>query len=439
MKLITKLTIFNTASKLAIVVLFVFLLPSLVDEIVSAYTNRYLQQQRDKVVQEVNKNGVDYYLQGQESYGSYTMLKEEYISLEPYNNSVVRDTIETSLRVVENDTLTYRVLKHVFTANKSNYLLEVGKTTATISEFSQPLQRLALFVLVGLIFMTILLDLLYTRHLLKPLNRIIFSRIVNARFPFRENTAPVSTTTTDFAYLDKSIVGLMEKIKDAFDKEREFTSNASHELMTPVSILQNKLENLMVQANVAEETQDKISGMMITLNRLKKIVRSLLLISRIENDQYVKGDTVDISKLVCEVVNELADRAEAKNLKIDVELPNRLEVQGVNHELIFLLFYNLVNNAIRYNREGGAICVKADNSGYRTSVSVEDTGMGIRPEDIHSIFNRFKKSHRSSEEGYGLGLSIVKSIADYHMLQVTVDSVMDKGTVFRVTFPEVPS
>ena len=110
MKLITKLTLFNTVSKLAIVLLFVFLLPSLVNRIISEYTNRYLLQQKEKVIKEVGKNGIDYYLQGQESYGSYTMLKEEYISLEPYLNASFRDTIETSLRVVEEDTLTYRVL-----------------------------------------------------------------------------------------------------------------------------------------------------------------------------------------------------------------------------------------------------------------------------------------------------------------------------------------
>src|SRR5665647_1623392 len=112
MKLLTKLTLFITLSKLLIVVLFVILLPLLVNSVSFQYTNYYLGEQKKKVLAVIQKNGVDYYLQGDSAYGSYTMLKEEYISLFPAGNQRVRDTIETSQRIVENDTLNYRVLTH---------------------------------------------------------------------------------------------------------------------------------------------------------------------------------------------------------------------------------------------------------------------------------------------------------------------------------------
>ncbi len=436
MKLIAKLTLFNTVSKLAIVLLFVSLLPLLVNEILSQYTNHYLRQQKEKVLAEVQQKGIDYYLQGQESYGSYTMLKEEYISLEPDANATYRDTIETSPRVIEDDTLSYRVLRHVFETSKKRYVLEVGRTTGTIGRYSQPLQRLALSVLTGLIFFTLLIDLVYTRIILKPLNTIISRRILNARFPFKDAAPPVKTSTSDFVYLDRCLVDLMKKIKDAFDKEREFTSNASHELMTPISILQNKFENLMVDGDVSEEIQEKILAMMNTLNRLKKIVRSLLLISRIENDQYAKTEKINIYRMIGEVMEELSDRVEAKNLKLTIDIPLNMEVSQVNHDLIFQLFYNLINNAIRYNKENGSISIKAKKTHQGACmVTVEDTGIGIHREELDTIFNRFKKSRRSSEDGYGLGLSIVKSIADYHSLDIQVSSVLEEGTTFIVGFP----
>jgi signal transduction histidine kinase len=228
----------------------------------------------------------------------------------------------------------------------------------------------------------------------------------------------------------------MKKIKDAFDKEREFTSNASHELMTPISILQNKLENLIVESDVTEDMQEKILGMMNTLNRLKKIVRSLLLISRIENDQYTRSETINIYRLISEVMDELTDRIEAKRLHVELDIPAHLEVEGMSHDLIFQLFYNLINNAIRYNKDDGNIRIKAQKGGRDGwIVSVEDTGVGIHEEELHLIFNRFKKSRRSSEDGYGLGLAIVKSIIDYHSLNVKVDSVVEQGTTFCVEFP----
>lgn len=436
MKLFTKLTLFITLSKLAIVVLFVLLLPLLVNNVASEYTNYYLREQKKKVLKAINGNGINYYLQGEASYGSYTMLKEEYISLEPDTAGTLHDTIETSRRLVEEDTLTYRILRHVFNYDKKNYILEVGKTTATISQYNRPLQRVALYVLIGLIILTIVIDLVYTRLVLRPLGLIIRTRLVNRKFPFKEHLPLIKTTTSDFKYLDHALIELMGKIKEAFDKEREFTSNASHELMTPISILQNKIENLMVDSDMDEELQQKVSGMMKTLNRLKKIVHSLLLISRIENDQFARSDKVNIKTLIEEVMEDLEHRAASRGLHIKIELPSDMIVPQMNHDLIFQLFYNLINNAIRYNNENGAITITAQRTpGAPMTVDIKDTGVGIPPEELDTIFNRFKKNNRSASEGYGLGLSIVRSIAQYHNIRIDLRSEVDKGTVFSVIFP----
>jgi two-component system, OmpR family, sensor histidine kinase ArlS len=103
-KLSSKLVLFITGSKLAVVLLFIISLPFLVDGIVSEYTNYSLRRQQDKVVQIVQKKGIDHYLQGEDSYGSYTMLKEEYIALEPAGPGQPVDTIKTAQRVIEQDT-----------------------------------------------------------------------------------------------------------------------------------------------------------------------------------------------------------------------------------------------------------------------------------------------------------------------------------------------
>jgi signal transduction histidine kinase len=437
LKLFTKLTLFITLSKLAIVVLFVLLLPLLVNRVASEYTNYNLREQKKKVLKAINSNGIDYYLQGENSYGSYTMLKEEYISLEPDSTGIFRDTIETSRRLVEGDTLNYRILRHVFAYQNKHYILEVGKTTATISQYNRPLQRVALYVLIVLIILTILVDLTYTRLVLRPLGTIIRTRLINTRFPFKEHAPPVKTTTSDFQYLDHSLLALMGKIKEAFDKEREFTSNASHELMTPISILQNKIENLMVDSEMDEELQQKLMGMMKTLNRLKKIVHSLLLISRIENDQFARTGAININSLIKEVMEELEHRAASRDLQVQIDIPPSIVIPHMNHDLIFQLFYNLINNAIRYNKEGGTITITAlPTPGASCTVNIEDTGIGIPPDEIDTIFNRFKKANRTEGEGYGLGLSIVKSIAQYHNIRINVQSTAGKGTGFSVVFPQ---
>ena len=436
MKLFTKLTLFITLSKMVIAILFVLLLPLLVEDIAFRYNDYYLKEQKKKVLQVVWKNGIDAYLEGEESYGSYTMLKEEYISIEPAGKDSLPDTIATLQRVVESDTLTYRVLSHVFAYHDKRYMLEVGKKTATISQYNRPLQKVALYVLFGLIILTTLVDLIFTRLLLRPLGVIISSKLVNRRFPFKEHIPPINTTTKDFRYLDDSLIELMGKIKEAFEKEREFTANASHELMTPITILQNKMENLMADDAPDEELQKKIIGMMKTLNRLKKIVHSLLLISRIENDQFPKNDQLSPDILLKEVMGELEHRLEEKQLSFNSHLSAAIVLHHLNHDLIFQLLYNLLNNAIKYNTSGGQITVNDQLvPGESYQLHIIDTGIGIPEQEISTIFNRFKKGVSTAGEGYGLGLSIVSTIAHYHHIKISVSSTVNVGSAFIVSFP----
>jgi two-component system sensor histidine kinase ArlS len=435
-KLLTKLTLFITLSKMLIVVLFVLLLPLLVSLVSFQYTNYYLGEQKKKVLSVIKKNGVDYYLQGDSAYGSYTMLKEEYISLVPAGISYVPDTIETSRRIVEEDTLNYRVLMHELTYRDNKYILEIGKTTATISQYNNLLQRFTLYILIGLIVLSILVDLVYTHVLLRPLGKIVRTKLLNRKFPFKEPLSPVKTSTSDFKYLDSSLIILMEKIHEAFDKEREFTSNASHELMTPISILQTNIENMMMEDGISENLQEKISAMMKTLNRLKKIVHSLLYISRIENEQFAKMDTVNIHDLMSEVMEELSHRLETKSIRFTNNISPKVNLKLVNHDLLFQLLYNLINNAIRYNKENGSIHLTDHYApGEPYILFIKDTGIGIRQEDLATIFNRFKKSGQTEGEGYGLGLSIVKSIALFHGFDIKVSSEFGKGTLFSITIP----
>ena len=437
MKLISKLTLFITLSKLAIMLLFVLTLPYLIGGIARTYTDYYLRQQQTKVLDVVARNGVESYLQGEESYGSYTMLKEEYISLEPIAKDFSIDTIYTDERIIEKDTLKYRVLTHSFPAENGTYLMEVGKTIDTIDQYNRPLQRIATYVLLGLILITLVIDLFYTRYLLRPLGEIIRSKISNRKFPFNENSVPIRTSTTDFRYLDNSLISLMQQIHEAFEKEREFTANASHELMTPIGILQNKIENLMGEPEVTELVQERLIGMQRTLNRLKRIVHSLLLISRIENEQFSKKESIPAAELFRDVMEEISHRLSEKEIGFEMSISDQVILSNINRDLLFQMIYNLVNNAIRYNKANGSIRISDRvNRDGSYDINITDTGIGIPEEDIGTIFNRFKKANLSEDgAGYGLGLSIVKSIADYHHIKIGIISEISKGTTFTIFFP----
>src|ERR1700710_832006 len=167
---------------------------------------------------------------------------------------------------------------------------------------------------------------------------------------------------------------MIETIESTFQKEREFISNASHELMTPISILQSKIENMFEEENIADELKVRLLEMQKILNRLKNITKTLLLISQIENDQFLKEDKISLAGLLQEVYDEISIRLQDKNITYEASLPGNWILADVNKFLLFNLFFNLINNAIKYNRADGGIKITGSNQNNVFTVSITDTG-----------------------------------------------------------------
>lgn len=437
MKLGTKLTLFNTISKVVIVVLFVLLLPTLIRDINQSYTDSWLRRQEEKVLKKVSGPGINNYIQNGESYGSYNaLLKEEYVSLDVDSLNENIDAIINENRLVEGDTIQYRILSHNFKVGKQNYILEIGKSIDTINETTTPLQNIALEILLGMILLTILADQVYSTYVLRPLGLIIKTKLIGHKFPHHTPYKKVKTSTTDFEYLDISIHKMIQTIENTFQKEREFISNASHELMTPISILQSKIENMFEQEEIPDETKVRLIEMQKILNRLKSITKTLLLISQIENEQFLKEDRISLSELIHEVYEEISIRLQEKEIHCQIDVPAEWQLNHVNKFLLFNLFFNLINNAIKYNKEHGEIKITGYMDNKSFLVAIADTGIGISAEWIPHIFNRFKKFTQSlQQDSFGLGLPIVKSIADFHQIRIEVSSEPGLGTTFRLFFP----
>ncbi|HEY8780916.1 MAG TPA: HAMP domain-containing sensor histidine kinase [Mucilaginibacter sp.] len=433
MKLKTKLTLFNTISKLVIVTIFVLLLPLLIKNINRNFTDSKLRKQKNKLLKLIKSSSINNYL-----YAAYSPLKEEYYSLDEDSLDEYLDTIKNEKRKIEGDTIDYRILSYNFVINKKNYLLEIGKSADTIRDTTTPLQNIAFVVLVGMILLTILADQVYSSYVLKPLDLIIKTKLIGHKFPnFGSSYKKVKTSTSDFEHLDISIHKMIETIESTFQKEREFISNASHELMTPISILQSKIENMFAQEDIPDEPKTRLLEMQKILNRLKSITKTLLLISQIENEQFLKEDKISLKILLQEVYDEISVRLQDKNISYEVSMPEDWNLVNVNKFLLFNLFFNLINNAIKYNRENGEIKVIASHENNNFMVSITDTGIGISAEDLPSIFNRFKKFRRAmQQDSFGLGLPIVKSIAAFHQIKIEVESEKDKGSTFKLIFPQ---
>jgi signal transduction histidine kinase len=243
----------------------------------------------------------------------------------------------------------------------------------------------------------------------------------------------IKTHSTDFEELDSVLNQMMFRINDLFQKEKQFIGNVSHELLTPISLLKNRFENLLQNESINDEGIDKIASSLRTLDVLKKVINNLLLISKIDNNQFGNDEEISIKEIVGEILEDFEDRIEEKQITVSNEVTDDFIFLG-NRTLIRIMINNLISNAIKYNIEKGKITLKTNFTADNYSLSISDTGKGMTEVQQATIFERFTRI-AIEQEGQGLGLAIVDSIAKFHHIEVKADSKIDFGTTFTVQFP----
>jgi signal transduction histidine kinase len=437
MRLQSKLTLFSAASKIVILLLLILGLPPLIHRVALLNTDQRLLEKENQVVRMIAEQGIEKFITDGDkgAFGSYNLLKEEFISMEEVAPDLVVDTIENSLRKVEDEIVEYRVRSRTYDVDNKRYLMEIGRSLATIRESSQTLQRFAFYFLVAVVLLTVFVDLAFSKILLRPLSLII-RRLQRIGHPGSFKAHQLRTSTDDFIYLNNTINDMMGQIQAAFLKEKEFIGNVSHELLTPISILQNRMENLLTDPDLPEAYLEKIVENQKTLHRLKNIIQALLLISRIENEQYLKNETVDVENLALEVVEEIRDRAEARDISLEADIPQNWVLPQANYSLLYTMLFNVVNNAIKYNKPGGKIRVEGKMVNKTYELVVRDTGVGMAADQIPHIFSRFKRLHAPDGESHGLGLPIVQTVAQFHQIKLSVTSAVGEGTAFCFQFSQ---
>ena len=223
----------------------------------------------------------------------------------------------------------------------------------------------------------------------------------------------------------------------AEQNRREFTANVSHELKTPLQGIIGSaelLENGMVQP---DDVPRFVGHIRKEAQRLVTLIGDIIRLSQLDEGDEMPHETVDLLTLSQEAADDLASAAEQKNVTVSVTGESTC-VSGVRR-LLYEVIYNLCDNGVKYNVEGGSVSVRVGTEDGKAVVSVADTGIGIAPEHQGRIFERFyrvDKSHSKASGGTGLGLSIVKHAVQYHHGTVELQSEEGKGTTIRILLPK---
>jgi len=198
---------------------------------------------------------------------------------------------------------------------------------------------------------------------------------------------------------------MTESIQRDYKSLKEFTGNAAHEMQTPLAIIRSKLDMLMQDETILQQSGQNIAEIEKAVARLSRLYQSLLLLIKVENKQFILDEVVELDKLVIEKCAEYQEMAESKNLNIHAKtVPVTLRF---HQHLAEIVINNLLSNALRYNRPGGTIDIVLSSS----RLTISNTS-AIPQLDKQHIFQRFYRHERIKEDGNGLGLSIVKQICD---------------------------
>jgi len=239
----------------------------------------------------------------------------------------------------------------------------------------------------------------------------------------------------EIGVLGKSFNEMASQVEDMVSTLRSFVADAAHELHTPLTSLQTNLELARDEQNAS--TQDYyLSRAQEQSQRLEALVRSLLDLSRIEATGTKLFTPVDMTQLVREVGEQAASRAEQAEREFKMNIFESPAFVNGNENQLRQVLINLFENAIKFTPKNGSISIKLERILNEAKLTVADTGIGIPPEDLPHLFERFHRGRNASEyPGNGLGLAIVKAIVAVHGGNVAVESNFSQGTVLVVTIP----
>jgi len=316
------------------------------------------------------------------------------------------------------------------------YIVQVASPLTAIHTALEDLKGLLTVLLPLMILCTGVIGLFLAKIALRPVDRMTRAvrQITGKNLKLR---VPVPRPRDEMQSLAVTFNDMLERLEKAFASQRRFLQDASHELKTPLTILEGEIGVALQRTRPAEEYEAILRSSIEEIDRLNAIVENLLVLSRFEDRETVSGRTeCDIGVLLRSTADDVAVLAEQKSISLAVVPPAEPMIVSADKNFLRQVFVNIMDNAIKYTPAGGAVTAEAAIINGAAQITVRDTGIGIPEEEITRIFDRFYRVDASrSSTGFGLGLSIAKSIVEAHGGTITAKSSPAPGAAFTVTLP----
>lgn len=291
------------------------------------------------------------------------------------------------------------------------------------------------WIVVGIIALSIIFVLISTKYLVHPISKLTkaTTTIAEGKYGIRLNI----NRKDEIGQLATSFTKMAGKIERVDEMRKEFISNISHDIQSPLSNIKGYITKFQEEKLTEQEQQYLIEVVNSEVNRLSNLTRQLLMLTSIENKkEMIELERINISEQIKGLIQQYMWSLNEKGIMISYSLPD-IYING-DPSLLYSVWENLLTNAIKYNQENGEIEITVKGELSHVLIEFKDTGIGMNELELDRMYDRFYRADSSrnrSIEGTGLGLAIVKSALDIHNGEVKVDSRKDMGTIFTVILP----
>ena len=317
--------------------------------------------------------------------------------------------------------------------------VQVMSRTMGLELTSENIAAAAKITMLNVILLTLLLTLcdIIRRRLTvdRPVKTILNAgrRLTGGDFTVRIDTKKMSALDDGFEEIAECFNKMAEELSHTETLRSDFVANVSHELKTPLAVMQN-YASLLASPDLEEEKREEYArGISDASRRLAALITNILRLNKLENQQITPSfEEYDLSEQLCECLLGFEDAWEKKGLKIETEIESDVSIRS-DAEMMSLVWNNLFSNAIKFTESGGTLSLTLKTEGEYAVVSVRDTGCGISREVGERMFDKFYQGDSSrATQGNGLGLALVKRVIDITGSDISVESEVGKGTTFTV-------
>lgn len=321
---------------------------------------------------------------------------------------ILKDT--TSFDKRENEIIPMRILTFSFKNQQNHYLIRLSKSLIERDELREVIGRFIVILLGLFVIVLFWLNRVISSSVWLPFYEIL-SKTKGFKVSQNQPLSFAKTNILEFDDLQKVLQEMTDKISTDYHALKEFTENASHEIQTPLAIIRSKLENLIQSENLQETDMKAIQTVYEAAGRLSKLNQSLLLLTKIDNQQFQTKEPINLSQTIENQIINFEDFITGKQISITKNLDTAVEL-SINPTLLDILISNLLINSIKHNLRNGTISVVLTHK----KLTIQNTGESLvnSPNDF---FGRFKK-HNTESDSLGLGLAIVKKICDTNNLKI---------------------